>query len=76
MSKPETTYGLAMAAGHDAGNRSMREGGRTVWAVKDWNVACETFERLWPTPSRETTATTSLSKGAVINETSMETYRQ
>lgn len=53
MSKPEITYGLAMAAGHDAGNRSMREGGRTVWAVKDWNAACETFERLWPTPSRE-----------------------
>lgn len=50
MSKqPEITYGLAMAAGHDAGNRSMREGGRTKWAVKDWNEACKTFERLWPT---------------------------
>ena len=48
MSKPEITYSLAMAAGRDAGNRSMREGGRSVWAVKDWNVACETFARLWP----------------------------
>lgn len=41
------TYGLAMAAARDAGNRSMREGKRTKWAVKDWNVACETFERLY-----------------------------
>lgn len=53
MSKPTITYSLAMAAGHDAGNRSMRAGGRTKWAVKDWNEACKTFERLWPTPSRE-----------------------
>lgn len=45
---PEVTYGLAMAAAQDAGNRSMREGRRTVWAVKDWYVACETFERLYP----------------------------
>ena len=47
MNKPKITYSLAMAAGRDAGNRSMREGRRTQWAVKDWNVACETFERLW-----------------------------
>jgi len=43
----EMTYGLAMAAAQDAGNRSMRTGGRSKWTVKDWNVACETFERLW-----------------------------
>lgn len=50
MSKqPEITHGLAIAAGHDAGNRSMRKGGRTKWAVKDWREACKTFERLWPT---------------------------
>lgn len=42
----EMTYELAMAAGRDAGNRSMRRGGRTCWAVADWNVACETFARL------------------------------
>jgi hypothetical protein len=48
MPKPEITYSLAMSAGRDAGNRSMRKGGQTQWAVKDWNVACETFARLWP----------------------------
>lgn len=42
------TYELAMAASRDAGNRSMRAGRRTKWAVKDWNVVCETFARLWP----------------------------
>lgn len=51
----EITYELAMAAAHDAGNRSMREEHRTKWAVKDWNVACETFERLWPNPARTVT---------------------
>jgi hypothetical protein len=44
----EITYKLAMAAAQDVGNRSMRAGGRSKWAVKDWKVACETFERLWP----------------------------
>jgi len=48
MSKPKITYSLALAAGRDAGNRSMREGGRSQWAVEDWNVACGTFARLWP----------------------------
>jgi sulfite reductase beta subunit-like hemoprotein len=48
--KVETTYGLATAAGRDAGNRSMRKGRRTKWAVKDWNTACETFARLYGTP--------------------------
>jgi hypothetical protein len=50
MAKVEITYELAMAAGRDAGNRSMREGRRTKWAVKDWNTACETFERLYGKP--------------------------
>jgi hypothetical protein len=49
----EVTYSLAMAAGHDAGNRSMRAGGRTKWAVRDWNAACETFAKLWPEPTTE-----------------------
>lgn len=43
----EITYDIAMAASRDAGDQSMREGKRTVWAVKDWNIACETFERLY-----------------------------
>jgi hypothetical protein len=51
--KSEFTYTLAMSAGRDAGNRSMREGGRSQWAVKDWNVACETFARLWREPVAE-----------------------
>lgn len=52
----EMTYGLAMAAAQDAGNRSMREGRRAKWAVKDWNVACETFERLYPSPKKSGTS--------------------
>ena len=31
----------------DAGNRNARRAGRTRWLVEDWNVACETFERLY-----------------------------
>lgn len=42
------SYRIAMAAARDAGNRHMRADGRTVWAVADWNHACETFARLWP----------------------------
>lgn len=50
MSKPvKMTYSIAMAAAQDAGNRSMRAGGRTKWAVQDWNIACQTFERLYGT---------------------------
>lgn len=41
------TYALAMAMSRDAGNCSMRAGRRTVWAVRDRNIACETFARLW-----------------------------
>jgi hypothetical protein len=41
------TKALAMAVARDAGNRSMRAAGRTVWAVADYNEACRTFDRLW-----------------------------
>jgi hypothetical protein len=37
---------IAHAAGWDAGNRSMREHGRTSWNEDDWAVACETHGRL------------------------------
>ena len=48
MAKPITmTYSLAMAAGQDAGNRSMRRAGRSKWDESDWNAAAETFARLW-----------------------------
>jgi hypothetical protein len=37
---------IAYAAGWDAGNRSMRAGGRTAWDEGDWDAACEVFDRL------------------------------
>ena len=40
------TPGLAWAAGRDAGNRSMRAAGRTVWNADDYDAAQETYERL------------------------------
>lgn len=42
------TRELARAAAHDAGNRHMREAGRTAWNAEDYEVACDEFERLWP----------------------------
>jgi hypothetical protein len=39
---------LARAAASDAGNRSMRVGGRTAWSEDDYSAACEEFNRLWP----------------------------
>lgn len=50
---------IARAAGRDAGNLSMREGGRTAWNEDDWAAACETFDRLMalagePHPIRRT----------------------
>lgn len=41
-------YDLAMAVGRDAANRNMRKAGRERWNEDDWNVACETFDRLFP----------------------------
>jgi hypothetical protein len=40
------TYAIAMAAGQDAGNRSMRASGRTSWNEDDWNAAAAETERL------------------------------
>lgn len=42
------TYQLAMAAARDAGNRSMREAGRTKWNQADYNAMVREFNRLWP----------------------------
>ena len=44
---PTITYALAMAAARDAGNRSMRAAGRTVWAMNDLQAASEVFDRLY-----------------------------
>lgn len=46
MRKAPASYTLAMAAGADAGNRSMRAAGRKRWSVEDWNVAAREVERL------------------------------
>ena len=53
MAKPTMTYEIAMAASRDAGNRHAKQAGRSVWAVADWNAACEKFERLWPKAGTE-----------------------
>lgn len=43
---PEATYDIAMAAGRDAGNKSMRKGGRDHWSQEDWDAAERTFKVL------------------------------
>jgi hypothetical protein len=42
----EMTYAIAHAASTDAGNRAMREGGRTCWSEEDYYHACEVFNSL------------------------------
>lgn len=42
------TRQIAWAASTDAGNAAMRRGGRTSWSAEDYNVAVDTFNRLWP----------------------------
>jgi hypothetical protein len=44
--RPLTDRQLAYSAATDAGNHSMRAGGRTVWAAKDYNAAVAELERL------------------------------
>jgi hypothetical protein len=46
--RPVMAYALAMAAARDAANRQMRAAGRTAWSEDDYELACATFERLWP----------------------------
>lgn len=40
------TRPLCFAAGTDAGNRSMRQGGRTAWSDADYQAACDQTGRL------------------------------
>jgi hypothetical protein len=42
------TRGLAVAAAKDAATRQMRKEGRTCWSDEDYNLACDTFNKLWP----------------------------
>jgi len=44
MSKQTMTQKIAYAIGRDAGNKSMRAAGRTVWAVADFNAASKAME--------------------------------
>lgn len=39
---------LALSAGWDAGNRSMRESGRSVWSEEDLAAAAAEYERVYP----------------------------
>jgi hypothetical protein len=52
------TYQVAMAAGRDAGNRSMREANRTEWNDTDWNTATKTTEQLLMTIDDKTASQT------------------
>jgi hypothetical protein len=42
------TYKLTHAASIDAGNRSMRKGGRTAWNEDDYGACVDEFNRLIP----------------------------
>ena len=46
MARPKLTYNLIHAAAWDAGNRSMRDAGRDIWSVDDYNAAVDEFNRL------------------------------
>jgi hypothetical protein len=39
-------YKIAMAAGQDAGDRSMHDAGRLAWNEDDWNVAADIAAQL------------------------------
>lgn len=44
--KPERIYRIAHSAGWDAGNRSMKDGGRRKWSRKDYNAAADAFRKV------------------------------
>jgi len=48
MTKRTITREIARAAAMDAGDRSMRQAGRTTWNREDYNVMVREFDRLWP----------------------------
>jgi len=48
MTKITITREIARAAAMDAGDRSMRQAGRTAWSGEDYNVMVMEFDRLWP----------------------------
>jgi len=48
MARIELTRELALAAGWDEANRSMRAAGRRAWNEEDAGIAAAEFNRLWP----------------------------
>lgn len=46
--RPVLTRRLAWAAATDEANRQMRKAGREAWSEDDYNLAVQTFNRLWP----------------------------
>jgi hypothetical protein len=42
------TDAIARATGWDAANRQMEQAGRTKWNRADYQLAAETFNRLFP----------------------------
>lgn len=64
MSAPVLTYALAIAAGRDAGVRSMRAGGRRAWSEDDWNAAVAESERVCAEAGTDL-ATLAESEGAI-----------
>ena len=50
MANIKIDYNLAMAAGKDAANRSMRANNRTAWNEDDYNEAVKVFTMLMPPP--------------------------
>ena len=41
-----SAYKIAMAAGHDAGNRNAQRNGRAAWGEADWDTAKATFAKV------------------------------
>ena len=48
MSRLRKSYDVAYAIGRDAGNRSMRQNGRTSWNDEDYDAALQAFEAAAP----------------------------
>lgn len=48
MAGKKVTYAIAHAIGMDAGNASMRAGGRSKWSRKDANACWAAFEKVRP----------------------------
>lgn len=48
MQRPRMSHPIAIAAAWDAATAHARKHGRKQWTAEDYNVAVETFNRLYP----------------------------